>query len=51
MVRLVCFAWLLVDRSKTRRVIDVVYVGSAGVGWPDQSVLMLLLVGAERLRS
>jgi hypothetical protein len=51
MVRLVCFAWLLVDRSKTRRVVDAVSCGSAGVGWPDQGVLMPLPVGSVGLRA
>ena len=44
MVRLVCLAWLLVDRSKTRRIIDAVSGGRAGVGRPDQGVLMLFAV-------
>ncbi|EBA04694.1 hypothetical protein RB2150_11431 [Rhodobacteraceae bacterium HTCC2150] len=51
MVRLVCFSWLLVDRSKTRLIIDAVSGGSAGVGWSDQGVLMILPVGAARLRA
>ena len=44
MVRLVCLAWLLVDRSRTRHVIDAVSGGRVGVGWRDQGALMLLLV-------
>lgn len=51
MVRLVCLACRLEDRSKTRHVIDAVSCGGAGVGRPDQYVLMLSPVAAVQLRA